>query len=203
MSRFFKYRLTAVALVALSAIAVVAIACGGADSSSDLKTNGVSESSDGGYATGSGADFAGSPGSSGGASATPAPSRPAPQPTVIAAFPTATPSASYGIPQSDTDSPSGSSASLDEELAQFAQNRIIVRNVNISIETRNIASTIEQIGDIATQTGGWVVSTQQIEVHRGEIDIRVPADRLDATLRDLRALADNIVSEVSTSQDFT
>jgi hypothetical protein len=204
MSRFFKYRLTAVALVALSALAVIAVACGGEDSSTDLKPTGaVSESADGGYGAtiGGGADAPGSRVSSGGGApaATPAPST-APRPSV---FPTATPSASYGIPQSDTDSPSGPNAPLDDELAQFAQNRIIVRNVNMSIETRNIASIIEQIGTMTTQTGGWVVSTQHIKVHRGEISIRVPADRLDTTLRDLRALADNVLSEVSTSQDFT
>jgi hypothetical protein len=45
MSRFIKYRLTAVALFALSTVAIIGVACGGgADSSSDLKTNGVSES---------------------------------------------------------------------------------------------------------------------------------------------------------------
>ena len=209
MSRFMKYRLTAVVLVALSALAVFAVACGGGgnDSGSGLTGNdAVQDFADGGYSVGlGGAEALAARGSTGGASATMAPStapRPAAQPTSMP-FPTATPSASYGIPQSDTDTPSGPNAPLDDELAQFAQNRIIVRNVNMLIETRNIPSTIQQIGTIATQTGGWVVSTQQVEVHRGEIDIRVPADRLDAILRDLRALADNVVSEVSTSQDFT
>jgi hypothetical protein len=50
LSRFFGYRLAAGAVVALSALAVIAIACGGEDSSSNLKTNGaVSESADGGF----------------------------------------------------------------------------------------------------------------------------------------------------------
>lgn len=200
MSRFIKYRLTAVALFALSTVAIIGVACGGgADSSSDLKTNGVSESSDGGYATGSGADVAGSTGSSGGASATPAAAYPTPAPYLA---PTQTTAFKDGLLTNDV-LLSDSNAPLDDELAQVNSNRIIVRNVQMSIETRDIASTIEQISTITAQTGGWVVSTQHVEVHRVAIDIRIPADRLDATLTDLRTLAAKVVSEVSTSQDFT
>ncbi len=92
---------------------------------------------------------------------------------------------------------------MDQQQPQIGNQRVIVRNVDLSIEVIDPADTIEQVSAIATREGGWVVQTRNIEVHRATIDIRVPADRLDAVLVTLRDLADNIVSEVSTSQDFT
>ncbi|MDA0231966.1 MAG: DUF4349 domain-containing protein [Chloroflexi bacterium] len=78
-----------------------------------------------------------------------------------------------------------------------------MRNVDMTIEAPSVAEVIDEIGRLTTQSGGWVVRTQNIEVHRGAIDIRDPADRLDETLARVRQLASKVTSEISTSQDFT
>ena len=81
--------------------------------------------------------------------------------------------------------------------------RIIVRTVDTTLVVGDVSWAIENIGSLAVQMGGWVVSTNQLYKHSGAISIRVPAERLDEALRYLRDLATKVESEISTSQDFT
>ena len=129
------------------------------------------------------------------------------QPTSVPR-PTGTPPPPAAIPDFEQDSGEGRtsrelSSVLENQVAQAAQERIIVRTVDMSIEVMNVSDSIQEIGQIATLNGGWVVRTQHVESHRGVIDIRVPADRLDDTLASARQISENVKSEVSTSQDFT
>jgi hypothetical protein len=139
-----------------------------------------------------------------GATATPAPPRPAP--TSVsgpAGFPGSPGFDEESNSVGDTDLPALPQEPLEQPQTQVGQQRIIVRNVNMTIEAEDIASAIDQIGRLATQTGGWIVSTQNNAAHRGSIDIRVPADRLDETLTSLRDIASKVTFESSSSQDFT
>jgi len=98
----------------------------------------------------------------------------------------------------------GLASNLDREVAATAaQERVIVRTVDAEIRVLAVQQAIEDISTIATGFGGWVVSTEQNEKHRGAISVRVPADRLDEARSDIRALAAEVESERVTSQDFT
>ena len=100
----------------------------------------------------------------------------------------------------------GDDADLEAEVALVAlvaQQRIIVRNVDMELEVADVSGTLDDIAGLARELGGWVVSSDRSQKHRGFISIRVPADELDNTVLRLRALASEVESEVSTSKDVT
>lgn len=212
MKRIPKLRFGIIAVVALSAISMVAVACGSsADSTSFSQTEQGNENlaiggdvaSNEGLTTGAGS-LASQQSRAGGASSTPAASRPpAAQPTIPASGDVFDLSVDLNDSSSDSGNPSPPQAPVEQQPVQFGNERIIVRNVDMSIEVNNPADSIEEISRLAVQEGGWVVRTQNVEVHRGAVDIRVPAERLDSVLTALRTLASNVESEISTSQDFT
>lgn len=201
MNRVLKLRTTPfIAAILLAAFATIAVACGG----SDAEFTDSESSSDQSTALGSRGP-AGAPGAagSGGFAATTVPATvPAPFPTIVPPAPPSQPRPGEGS-LSDSDLLAPPLSPLDEQVAQVGQQRIIVRNVDMTIEAPDVAAVIAEIGNITTQIGGWIVRTQNVEVHRGAIDIRVPADRLDETLITIRGIASNVTSEISTSQDFT
>lgn len=91
----------------------------------------------------------------------------------------------------------------EERAALVAQNRIIVRTVNLELEVDDVAGSIEEIAQGAQADGGWVVSTDRSSKHIGFIAVRVPAAKLDDTLDWMRAVGVDVLSEASTSTDVT
>ena len=117
----------------------------------------------------------------------------APAPAIMA---TPAPGA-IGVAQSDV-------SITEEQVADLVvQRRIIVRTVDMRTVVNDVAASIDNTSDLAQEMGGWVVSTNRSEKHRGFISIRVPADRLDETVLRLRRSAVEVESEVSTSRDVT
>ena len=95
------------------------------------------------------------------------------------------------------------SGSTEEEAALVSQERIIVRTVEMELEVADVSASIDSISDLAQDLGGWVVSSDRSERHRGFISVRVPAERLEDAVLQLRALAEDVESEISTSRDVT
>ena len=62
-----------------------------------------------------------------------------------------------------------------ERAALVAQNRIIVRTVQLALEVDDVADSIEEISQSVQRDGGWVVSTDRSSKHYGFISVRVPA----------------------------
>ena len=85
----------------------------------------------------------------------------------------------------------------------ISQRRIIIRTVNISIVVDDIQDAIDRIARMADQSGGWMVSSDHSLKHAGSVSVRVPATDLDSIVETLRALATDVKSEVSSSQDVT
>jgi hypothetical protein len=83
------------------------------------------------------------------------------------------------------------------------QNRIIVRTVDMSIVVPTVATSVDEIGNMAEEMGGWLVSSNRSEENRGFVSIRVPAERLDEAILRLRAMADEVRSEIMSSRDVT
>jgi len=96
-----------------------------------------------------------------------------------------------------------SQQAFDYRVAYVAEDRIIVRTVDMSIEVTSVTSALSDIGAIATSIGGWVVSSNQQQARDGFITLRVPAADLDNALQQIRSVASKITAEVATSQDFT
>ena len=91
-----------------------------------------------------------------------------------------------------------------QTLAQLVtQRRIIVRTVNMVIVVEEIQDAIDDISRMADILGGWVVSTDRREKRSGVISLRVLAANLDSAIETLHEMAEDVESEVTTSQDVT
>ena len=84
-----------------------------------------------------------------------------------------------------------------------AQNRLIVRIVDMTIEVDDVPGRINDVSGIALQRGGWVVSEQRSSQHVGHISIRVPSAQLDSAVRAVSDLGLDVLSLISTSDDVT
>lgn len=92
-----------------------------------------------------------------------------------------------------------------------AQERLIVRNANLSLTLDDPAAKIEQIETLAVEMGGWVVSTNlstsgvgdQQRVTSANISIRVESSRLDEALDRIKTGVGTVNSEAVTGEDVT
>ena len=78
----------------------------------------------------------------------------------------------------------------------MAQNRIIVRTVQLALEVDDVADSIEEISQSVQRDGGWVVSTDRSSKHYGYIAVRVPAAKLDEALKWMRGVGVDVLSRL-------
>ena len=98
---------------------------------------------------------------------------------------------------------SGPDASQQQPAQLVSQRRIIVRTADMVIVVDEIQAAIDEISQMADSMGGWVVSTDRSRRHDGSVSIRVPAVSLDLAIEELRELARDVETEITTSQDVT
>ena len=109
-----------------------------------------------------------------------------------------------GSPGSQTAKQSADAAGPGQTQAQLVtQRRIIIREVDMDLVVDDIQSTMDRIADMAADEGGWVVDRGRSSLHSGRISFRVPSERLDATIVELRGIASKVRAELSTSRDVT
>lgn len=126
---------------------------------------------------------------------------PVPQPAAAAARPMSADDAVEEQSGGDFAAPPGEFN--EQQAALIAQNRIIVRTVNLSLEVEDVADSIDTISQNVQRDGGWVVSSDRSSKHYGSIAVRVPAQRLDDALAWMRQLGVDVLAESSTSTDVT
>ena len=94
--------------------------------------------------------------------------------------------------------------SSDRPVASLvAQQRIIVRTVDMGIVVDDVTAAIEAATDIARDLGGWLVGSDHTLKHHGSVSVRVPAGSLDDAIDSLRQLALEVDHEVTNSVDVT
>jgi len=93
--------------------------------------------------------------------------------------------------------------------------RIVIKTANLSIVVPNPSSAMELITEMAEDMGGFVVysnlykttTSQGLEVPTANLTIRVPAEKLDRALKQIKGLVDNpevdILNEDISGQDVT
>jgi hypothetical protein len=95
---------------------------------------------------------------------------------------------------------------------QSATERMITRNANLTIVVTDPVQSVEEIGRMAREMDGYVVSSNQYVSTFGEaqtraqyasITIRVPSDKLDEALAEIKADAVEVRNESVTGQDIT
>ena len=97
----------------------------------------------------------------------------------------------------------GAASALDQAIAGAAQDRVIIRTVDMRITVSGVQAAVESISRLAGASGGWVVSSAVTSPRNGAISVRVPAGRVDSAAEELRRMSVEPAFESSTSRDFT
>ena len=91
-------------------------------------------------------------------------------------------------------------------LPSAAEERMIVRNGDMSLVVEDIVDARDEIAQLAVRFDGYVVSSQvwgEEQDMKGYISIRVPDEKFDQALAELRDLAVRVTSESTDSRDVT
>jgi len=128
---------------------------------------------------------------------TPAPApRPAPAPVIN--IPPA--ESGKGVPQVVVSSDSGT------RIVMADGERMIIRNGDMYLVVKDVIETRDEIAALAARLGGYVVSSGisgEEAGMRGNIAIRVPDEKFEQAMAELRTLAVRVRSESTGSQDVT
>jgi hypothetical protein len=91
------------------------------------------------------------------------------------------------------------------EPAPLPEERMIVRNGDMSLVVEDVLEARDEIAQLAERLGGYVVNSNIYgeEETRGSISIRVPSDKFDQALAELRSLAVRVTSESTSTEDIT
>ncbi|MFC1929120.1 DUF4349 domain-containing protein [Chloroflexota bacterium] len=91
-------------------------------------------------------------------------------------------------------------------LPSIAEERMIVRNGDVSLVVEDVLDARDEIAQLAARLGGYVVSSWisgEEQEMRGSITIRVPDEKFEQAFGELRDLAVRVRSENTSSQDVT
>ncbi len=93
-----------------------------------------------------------------------------------------------------------------QSLPEYGEDRMIIRTGDISLVVEDVVGARDEIALMAVRFGGYVVSSRisgEDKDKRGDISIRVPDDKLDFALFELRELAVRVKYESTNSEDVT
>ncbi len=93
-----------------------------------------------------------------------------------------------------------------EALPSTEEERMIVRNGDMSLVVEDVVDARDEIAQLAVRFDGYVVSSQisgEEQDMRGWISIRVPDNKFEQALVELRELAVRVTSESTDSRDVT
>lgn len=97
-------------------------------------------------------------------------------------------------------------APSDTRAVQPPPQRMIIRTANVSVIVGDTARSVERITAAAESAGGYVSDSKiwrDGELLRATISLRIPADKLTATLATVRSLAIRVQSESISSDEVT
>ena len=107
-------------------------------------------------------------------------------------------------PDESVESQSGSEGTAQSDEISFQpQARVIVRNAEMTVQSDDPSATIDAIGDLANDRGGWIVDSTANDRGSYSITIRVPAEILDAVIDEISNSVAKVEKVNSTSADFT
>lgn len=124
---------------------------------------------------------------------------------------------SYGAPVAEEGwSKDQQGSSAGDAGNQAPTERVVLKTAEITISVAKPHESMKEISAMATRLGGFVVSSYTWKdedyssgrtYDRATINIRVPAEKLDATLAEIRAMSANgtegVISESQSGQDVT
>lgn len=124
-----------------------------------------------------------------------------------------------GMPAARQAAPMEAPLAVNEQKAYDAamlpemplQERLVIQNADLSVVVKDPAAKLEAIAAMARRLGGFVVSSNlgeqylanSVKVPRGSIMVRVPAEKLDEALAEIKADAVEVQNENRSGQDVT
>lgn len=109
--------------------------------------------------------------------------------------------------------PASMEAPMDESDSALpdAQERLVIQNADLAVVVADPKAKMAQITQLAESLGGYVVSTYMYmttapngaEVPEGSVTVRVPAEKLEEVLEQIKADAIEVQSENRSGQDVT
>lgn len=114
---------------------------------------------------------------------------------------------SAGRGMSSVSSMSESLTTVPVEAEETIADKKIVKNGNITLKVGDTEWAVEEISKIAREKGGEVFTTNLYERIRGQksgfVTIKVPVDKFEDTIKDIKKIATQVLSESTTGQDVT
>lgn len=113
---------------------------------------------------------------------------------------------SPGSPAAPPSGPAPIAGESGDAKAQAPPERMIVRNGRIELTVAEVPSSVDAVTTLAGQLGGIVLNS---EVHEQDgqpfatLGLRVPSNRYDEAMRELRRMAIKVDSESTNAQDVT
>jgi Domain of unknown function (DUF4349) len=139
----------------------------------------------------------------------------APAPTSALAFPAlgAAPAPFESMPQSNesTKSLAQSQAGGPADNSAAAANRLVIQTADLSIVVKDVNARVQAIQDMAKAMGGFVVSVNMSQTYandgsqvpQAQVVIRVPQEKLDDALAEVKNGVVDVQNETRTGQDVT
>lgn len=107
----------------------------------------------------------------------------------------------------DADAPATGNQAIDNPLvAALPQDRMIIKNGEIVLLVKNTDTAIDQVTQVATDSGGYVLSSQADltnDIKSATLTIAVRSDQFETAMRRLRQIAIKVMSELSTGEDVS
>ena len=133
------------------------------------------------------------------------------------AIPTEAPAVpGYGPIEEESGTKDGNSTAYDAAGQQAQVERVVLKSAEITISVAKPHDSMKEISEMASRLGGFVVSSYTWKEEdyssgrsydKATITIRVPAEKLDSTLAEIRAMsangAEGVISESQSGQDVT
>jgi len=119
-------------------------------------------------------------------------------------YPKSTSTSSFG--NSSSDSSTSPSDVTPPSSSSTSGERMVIKNSNLSLLVKDVRAQADSALSYAKRVGGYMVSTSYTrpdESPFAEITVRVPTEKLDATLNYFRSLALKVTSENLVGTDVT
>jgi len=105
----------------------------------------------------------------------------------------------------------GQGSLLDTNTNPVEQKRLVIKNADLTIVVKDPAAKMQAISTMTNTMGGFVVSSTMGEtvapddtkVPEGSIVVRIPAEKLDDALKEIKADAVDVQNETISGQDVT
>jgi hypothetical protein len=100
---------------------------------------------------------------------------------------------------------------VTDSTANTSSERLVIKDAYLSLSVVNPAKSLDAVIALAEEMGGYVVTSNLyqtytstgVQVPQASVTIRIPADKLDEALKEIKAGATTVISENISGQDIT